>query len=287
MAIRLSGRVAGQGVRWNPGQSEALSSARLKQQQHLAQVLSPDLDWMTKLSATVDKPSTDDIQAGIQILLGKNRQTTGGDEAAKWLQQRGGRIGHPVEVGDSKGYLAQYEASGIHIPTFMRNPGDAGVYIDPALQGMESVRTIAHELGHAVAMPNKRVVDPLSAKRQHKVEDFPVLKEVEAEAIAQGVLNRLYPHTGRNTGREESGFFIRHTVPTDYFGGYPQAAPNATTHLNNQSAAINAAVEQIVPNPRQPFRQVLPEVHQIRQQNQLADQAYDAAMEERLARYGY
>lgn len=113
--------------------------------------------------------------------------------------------------------------------------------LSPGLQTKTAIHELAHHtLGH------------------HDDANFDIsqpIREFQAEAVARGVRSRL----GAFTPNDQ-------TASASYIAGYlTRLAGTGVTPgklFADNEAAIAAAVDQLAPNPTQPFRQIVPQLYQ-------------------------
>ena len=174
--------------------------------------------------------------------------------------------------------------------------------VDKNQSPMERAKVLAHEAGHWLGGHS----DDMGRGLQITSEG---MRETEAETIAYGVMNRLYPwqkatlsnaaaygvDTQFTAGKERIGQF-GHGISQIY----GNQAVDPVAHLRDPEVQniVNHAVTQLVPNPRKPFRNIKPAVYgmhtsptrnlgpvvQAHQQEELMAQA---ALADRYGRYGY
>jgi len=143
------------------------------------------------------------------------------------------------------------------------------IYLSPRsnLSSYDRLNVLTHELGHVYAGHVKRDSDAFSIGYG--------AKETEAQTIAYGVQNRIYPWQKQPLQRaaeysldsQKGGGEIGGAVSMgkDNFFGIELGTPGGTdpaAHLSDKQtqARINAAVNKIAPNARKPFKAMIPEV---------------------------
>lgn len=120
-------------------------------------------------------------------------------------------------------------------------------YVDRDLSPFNKAYVAAHEMGHGLLQHTTNRGDDVLHRS---------LQESEADSVAHGVMNRLYPWNKR--GIEHGANYGLY----DQFSPLRFASVGQAEHLESPEtqALVNRAVREIVPVPRKPFSQVLPNI---------------------------
>lgn len=169
------------------------------------------------------------------------------------------------------------------------------LYVANDVSPLKRANVLAHETGHFLAGHSDDLARPVDVVSTGA-------REAEAETIAYGVMNRLYPWQKKAlsnaAGYAVSSQLTNNTpIRVEMLGNQ---AVNPVAHLRDPEIQdiITNAVQTIVPNPRKPFRNITPQVYgmntsstrnlnplvKAHQQEELMAQA---ALSDRYARYGY
>ena len=159
----------------------------------------------------------------------------------------------------------------------------------------ERARVLAHETGHFMAGHSNDLARPIEVVSAGA-------REAEAETIAYGVTNRLYPwqKTALSNAAEyavRSQLTNNTPIRVEMVGNQ---AVNPVAHLRDPEIQdiITNAVQTIVPNPRKPFRNITPQVYGMNtsptrnlnpamKQYQQEELMAQVALDDRYGRYGY
>ncbi len=192
-------------------------------------------------------------------------------KAYDWITRRANSLGHPIshDIEDFPQYannsFVEDHNYGIFVTPENRQD-EAGIFINDYLLGdsYEKLRIAAHELGHAQAKQTSRYGIGFTSQEgmppiEQSVSYFQPAAETEAEAIAYGVLSKLYPHRGRGRDLASSVDFINNTIPTSYRlrGDVPAGWNGSEQYILDNRSFLEDKVNEIIPKPRRPFYKML------------------------------
>lgn len=205
------------------------------------------------------------------LILKDDYHTQVNPKAYDWITRKANSLGHPIshDIEDFPQYAGNSyieDSLGLFVRPENRE-GEAGIYINDSLLGDSygKLRVAAHELGHAQAKQTERYgigFKPEALKtlpvHEQSVSGFSPAAETEAEAIAYGVLSRLYPHRARGRDLAESVDFINNTIPS-YISTTPIPTEwnGAEQYILNNRNFLEEKVNEIIPKPRKPFFKML------------------------------
>lgn len=272
-SIRRNPAMAGMSVRYSPGDRE---TAKAEETEALKRLLLPKEDPAQEIYEEFSKlqqlPREKRLAYGVKAT---NFAPLSGRKY-NWLKNRitnpkvdlhlpGLNEGHPIAVEDGRraaevlskrvnGLNSDYTSIGLMRPIIHPQKGEMNaIYIRPDLEGQSRFNTLAHEAGHAVAGHGDSLRDLTRAQREY-----------EAQAIAYGVQNRFYPWQSQPL--KLSAAYARIVDGQTMKAFKEDRLPANETHISPQylttpeaKNAINSVVQKLVPNPRKPFKNIIPD----------------------------